>query len=171
MSEADAYFEQVYAQSWRRVLRYIVTKTNACTDVEDLMQEVYRKFYIRLQKRGGQDLKEPEAYLMTLAKRELSAHYRGRKAAAQPDELPEDAADPGPPVEEAVLQRLDTAAVWRVAQQEPLLSYKAFILFYGFDLPIAQIAKELTLSEQAVKSRLCRTRARVRAALEKGAIR
>lgn len=45
------------------------------------------------------------------------------------------------------------------------MTIKAFLLYYGFDQPIAEIAQSLSLSETAVKSRLHRARAYVRSRL------
>jgi DNA-directed RNA polymerase specialized sigma24 family protein len=44
-----------------------------------------------------------------------------------------------------------------------LLSYQTFVLYYGFDQSVRQIADALGISEDAVKARLYRTRERIRA--------
>ena len=56
-----------------------------------------------------------------------------------------------------------TPTVWQIVKQEPLLSYQTFVLYYGFDQSVRQIAGALHVSEDAVKARLYRTRERIRA--------
>ena len=63
----------------------------------------------------------------------------------------------------ALLDQLQAAEVWSIVRTEPLLSYQAFVLYYGFDKSVRQIAHTLSISEDAVKSRLYRTRERIRA--------
>ena len=57
----------------------------------------------------------------------------------------------------------EAAAVWQIVKNEPLLSYQAFVLYYGFDQSVRETAAALAISEDAVKARLYRTRERIRA--------
>ena len=52
--------------------------------------------------------------------------------------------------------------VWDEIASAPAESYKAFVLYYYLDMTVADIARELNLSESAVKSRIHRLRASVR---------
>ena len=58
---------------------------------------------------------------------------------------------------------MDAAQIWSIVKEEPLLSYQAFALYYGYDQSVRQIAHALSISEDAVKARLYRTRERIRA--------
>ena len=77
------------------------------------------------------------------------------------DQLPDEGVEP----EDIVLDREGERALWELIKTEPLLSYQAFTLYYGFSVPTDEIARELGLSEDAVRKRLSRTRARLRAYL------
>ena len=57
--------------------------------------------------------------------------------------------------------------VWGEIASAPAESYKAFVLYYYLDMTVADIARELNLSESAVKSRIHRLRASVRQKLAK----
>ena len=57
--------------------------------------------------------------------------------------------------------------VWDEIASAPAECYKAFVLYYYLDMTVADIARELNLSESAVKSRLHRLRASVRQKLAK----
>ena len=67
-----------------------------------------------------------------------------------------------PTVEELTLSREQMREIWSIVKSEPLASYQAFTLYYGFSVPTDEIAKELNLSEDAVRKRLSRTRNRIR---------
>lgn len=153
-------FNRVYDATRDALLRWLVPRIRSADDVEDVMQESYRKLYRRMTKRGVDD---PEKYLFGIAKKELSKHYR-RRAEVQQSESPLSDALPDnePSPEEIAIGHERTREIWALVKAEPLLSYQAFTLYYGFSLPTSEIAKELGLSEDAVRRRLSRTRARIR---------
>lgn len=154
-------FNRVYDTTRDALLRWLVPRVRSSADVEDLMQDVYRKLYRQMVRRGG--VREPEKYLFGIAKKELARFYRC-KALVTVSEAPlSDALPDGEPTPEDWAVFRDRAdEVWRIVQQEPLPSYQAFTLYYGFSVPTEQIASELGLSEDAVRRRLSRTRARIR---------
>ncbi len=166
--EQHSYFNRIYEETHRDILRWIVIKTNRANDVEDLLQEVYRSFYARLLRHGARDILDAKRYLIAIAKKELARFYRNKSArreneCAFDDAVTEDA-------EQALDERFFTAEaarrVWALVRQEPLLSYKAFTLYYGFSMRIAEIAAALGVTEAAVKQRLMRTRNHIRAELK-----
>ncbi|MDO4572361.1 MAG: RNA polymerase sigma factor [Clostridia bacterium] len=162
MTESDAYFEAVYDRTYTELLRYVVIKTNRADGVEDILQTVYQRFYLRIRRKGYADIEQPKAFLIDLAKKELWRQKRRRETQAveiaRAAELPDPAA-----LDVLAENRLLAREVWSVVQSEPLLSYKCFVLYYGFDMPVCAIAEKLSIGEEAVKSRLFRTRGRVRA--------
>ena len=107
-----------------------------------------------------------EKYVFGIAKKELARFYR-HKALVQETEapIPEQMPAEGPEPEDIVLDREREREIWALIKAEPLLSYQAFTLYYGFSVPTSDIAKQLGLSEDAVRKRLSRTRARLRALL------
>lgn len=165
--EQNKRFERVYAETRDDLLRYLMLRTNAHPDAEDLFQEIYRRFYQRLSN-GVLPILEPRRYLFAIAKKVLARHYRStanRKAIEQP--IPEETNVPSfdEPIEAHLLREEKKEAVWRILQNEPELSRRAFILFYGYDRSQAEIAEALGVSEEAVRQRLYRTRQRIRAML------
>ncbi len=164
-------FDRIYAETRDPILRYIIAHTPRAADVEDIFQEVYRSLYIRLQRRGP-SIREPLPYLYAAARKELARFTRKnaqRTVAEAP--LDERIADDGPAPDEQFFQRADIDEIWALVQNEPLQSYQAFTLFYGFSVPIREIAAQLGISEDAVKQRLSRTRKRIREALtEQGSV-
>ena len=157
-------FNRVYDATRDALLRWLIPRVRSGADVEDLMQEIYKRLYRKMS--GGFGVREPEKYVFGIAKKELAKFYRHKavkEAYEAPlfDQLPEDGIEP----EDVVLDREGERALWELIKTEPLLSYQAFTLYYGFSVPTDEIAKELGLSEDAVRKRLSRTRARLRAYL------
>lgn len=156
-------FNRVYDATRDALLRWLVPRIRSSADVEDLMQEVYRKLYRKL---CGHGIREPEKYVFGIAKKELARFYRNRAAvqameAPLSDEISEEGREP----EDIVLDREGERELWALIRTEPLLSYQAFTLYYGFSVPTDEIARELGLTEDAIRKRLSRTRARLRTLL------
>ncbi len=162
--EQNDRFDRIYADTNEELLRYLTIKTGGSPETEDLLQEVYAQFYQRMI-RGILPVLDPKRYLFVSAKKALSRFYwrQGRKRETE-QPLPED--DIGPadetPIEEHLLLEEQRDAVWTLVQQEPPMSYRAFVLYYGCGLSQKEIAKILGQNEQAVKQRLARTRAKIR---------
>ena len=156
-------FNRVYDATRDALLRWLIPRVRSVADVEDLMQEIYKRLY---RKMSGFGVREPEKYVFGIAKKELAKYYR-RRADVQTHEAPltDQLSEEGEEPEDVVLDRESERTLWELIKTEPLLSYQAFTLYYGFSVPTDEIAKELHLSEDAVRKRLSRTRARLRAQL------
>lgn len=157
-------FDRIYDATRDALLRWLLPRIRSSADVEDLMQEIYRKLFLQLERRSV--MREPEKYLFGIAKHELARFYR-RRAVVQNYEAPlsETLSDGEPSPEALALDRDRMREVWALVKTEPLKSYQAFALYYGFSVPTDEIATELGLSEDAVRKRLSRTRARIRTLL------
>ena len=162
-------FDRVYGETRDDLLRYLMLRTNGASEAEDLFQEVYRRFYLRLT-RGVLPILDPRRYLFSVAKKVLAGYYRSaakRTAAEEP--MPEDAepvSEDGP-IDQRLLREERMAEVWALLEREPELNRRIFLLFYGCDRTQKEIASSLGLSEEAVRQRLYRTRGRIRAMLER----
>ena len=161
MESRDAYFDEVYRQHAADVKRFVVVRIRSVSDMEDIVQEVWKRFYERTALLRPQ---EPYRYLIKIAKGELYHRYRNQSRRNEREEpLTETIPDMQAPFEPALLDRMEAASVWQIVKREPLLSYQTFVLYYGFDQSLRQIAGALHISEDAVKARLYRTRERIRA--------
>lgn len=161
------YFNDVYDATYSDMLRYALVKARCAEDVEDLLQNTYAKFFRRIRQHGHADIGNARAFLVTLLHKELARYYRfhaGRSEAELRQDLPP-AAAVQPAAETLGVTALTLSEVWDCVRSMPPLSQKVFLLYYGLDQPIAQIAQALSLSETAVKSRLHRARAFVRVRL------
>ena len=161
MESRDAYFDEVYRDYAARLKRFLVVRIRSVSDMEDLYQEVWKRFYERTAMLRPE---EPFRYLIKIAKGELYKRYRSNSKKNEREEpLDETVSVPQAPFEPVLLDQMDAAEVWQIVKNEPLLSYQTFALYYGFDQSVREIASSLGISEDAVKARLYRTRERIRA--------
>ena len=168
--EQNERFDRIYGETRDDLLRYLMLRTNAAPEAEDLFQEVYRRLWRRMT-HGALPILDPRRYLFSVAKKLLAGYYRNaeqRRAAEQP--MPEDfdAVSDDEPIDERLLQKERTDEIWRLLKSEPELNQRAFMLYYGYDRSQMEIAEALGVSEEAVRQRLYRTRERIRAMLENG---
>ena len=166
--EQNEQFDQIYSETRDDLLRYLMLRTNAAPEAEDLFQEVYRRFYARLT-RSVLPILDPRRYLFSVAKKVLAGYYRiaaKRKEMEQP--LPEDfdLMSEDEPIDERLLREERADEVWRLLGREPDLNRRIFLLFYGCDRSQKEIAESLGITEEAVRQRLYRTRGRIRDLLE-----
>ena len=166
--EQNERFDQIYSETRDDLLRYLMLRTNAAPEAEDLFQEVYRRFYARLA-RSVLPILDPRRYLFSVAKKVLAGYYRTaakRKETEQP--LPEDfdLLSEDEPLDERLLQEERVDEIWRLLEGEPEVNRRVFLLFYGCDRSQKEIAESLGITEEAVRQRLYRTRGKIRTMLE-----
>jgi RNA polymerase sigma factor (sigma-70 family) len=167
---AETYFNRIYRDTYADILKYVIIKTSNADQVEDILQNIYKNFYTRVSNKGYGDIKIPQAFLMQLAKKELSRHFKrsAKKKERETDLVEyEDLVDADEiPFEQIVDNQDALKAVCGIVGQMPLLTYKSFVLFYYYDMSVAAIAANLTINENNVKTRLWRARNAVRKGLK-----
>ncbi len=159
------YFDRVYEKTYVSLLRYAIVHLSDPLDAEDALQNVYTQFFRRIEARGHADILSPLAFLMKLLKREIIRSYAERSA-HETSELADDVAAEPLSFEDEAETRVMAEHVWDAAKTLPPENYRVFLLYYGFEHSVAEIARELRLGEEAVKSRLFRSRNAVRRQLK-----
>ena len=164
------YFDRIYETTYRPLLRYAIVHLSDPTDAEDALQNVYLDFYRRIQRYGHLDVLFPKAFLMKMLKREIMEHYaeREKHAMRSLDDVPEDRLKDDIVFEDGVLDRALAQDILAEAKKLPRETYQVFVLYYGYELTISEIAKELGMGAEAVKSRLFRGRNAIRRHLTAG---
>ena len=154
-----SYFEQVYEKTHRSLIRYAIVHLDDPTDAEDVLQNVYVDFYRRVERYGHFDILSSEAFLIRMLKHEIIENYkeRERRRLRFVDEIREDRI-PAEPFEDVVMDRALAEEILRNAKALPKEMYRTFVLYYGYEMSVSEIAVELGVSREAVKSRLLRAR-------------
>ena len=159
MKMDKSYFEKVYEQTHRSLIKYAIVHLDDPTDAEDALQNVYIDFYRRITQYGHIDILSPEAFLIKMLKREIIQNYRERERRRLRfvDEIREDRI-PEESFEDVVMDRALAEEILKQAKLLPKEMYRTFVLYYGYEMSVSEIAKQLNVSNEAVKSRLLRAR-------------
>ena len=164
MSNQRSYFDEVYQSVYRDLLRYAIIHMDRPADAEDALQSVFTAFYRRISRYGHLDILVPKAYLIRMLRREIS-HMQEKQQKETPSDSPENETaypDPEIPIEDLALDRSMTETIMNTAQTLPAESYRTFVLYYGYGLTTAEIARELNVGRDTVKVRLFRARNAIR---------
>ena len=68
-------FNEIYDQTYDKVLRYVISKCGNTNDIADIVQETYLELYQTIVKRGAAYIKNPGAFVLQLAKAKVYKHY------------------------------------------------------------------------------------------------
>lgn len=160
----QSYFDRVYETTYRPLLKYAIIHLSDPTDAEDALQNVYLSFYRRIERYGHLDVLFPKAFLLKMLKREIIERYaeREKHAVRLLEDVPEDRLRDDLFFEDGVLDRALAREILAEAKKLPRETYRIFVLYYGYELTISEISKELGMGAEAVKSRLFRGRNAIR---------
>ena len=158
------YFDRIYESTYRPLLRYAIVHLSDPTDAEDALQNVYLSFYRRIERYGHLDVLFPKAFLLKMLKREIIQRYaeREKHAVRLLEDVPEERLRDDWVFEDDVLDRALAEDILAEAKRLPRDTYRIFVLYYGYEMTISKIAKELGMGAEAVKSRLFRGRNAIR---------
>ena len=161
------YFDRVYETTYRPLLKYAIIHLSDPTDAEDALQNVYLAFCRRIERYGHLDVLLPKAFLLKMLKREIIEQYaeREKHAVHLLEDVPEERLRDDWVFEDGVLDRALAEDILAEAKRLPRETYRIFVLYYGYELTVSKIAKELGMGAEAVKSRLFRGRKAIRAYL------
>ena len=158
------YFDRVYETTYRPLLRYAIVHLSDPRDAEDAVQNVYLAFYRRIERYGHLDVLFPKAFLLKMLRREIITAYaeREKRNLRSLEEVPEERLKDDLTFEEVVLDRALARDILTEAKRLPRETYRVFVLYYGSEMTVSEIAKELSMGTEAVKSRLFRGRNAIR---------
>ena len=158
------YFDRVYETTYRPLLKYAILHLSDPTDAEDALQNVYLDFYRRVERYGHLDVLFPKAFLLKMLKREIIECYaeREKRSLRSLEDVSEERLKDDVTFEDGVLDRALAQDILAQARKLPRETYRVFVLYYGYELSISEISKELNMGQEAVKSRLFRGRNAIR---------
>ncbi|HYF65641.1 MAG TPA: sigma-70 family RNA polymerase sigma factor [Herpetosiphonaceae bacterium] len=160
-----AAFEAVYQRYHRQIFRYAIALCGGCAgDAEDITAETFlRAWSGRARFAGSQE--QALGWLLAIARHTLVDRRRLEKVERVSDALDDDLADLGRPLEEIVLRHADLQAVLAAVHTLPLSQREIFILRYVMDWKVKDIARQLSISENAASVALHRAMKHLRSIL------
>lgn len=168
-SEIDNYFNNAYQQTFGAVSRYVASHAARFQDAEDIIQNVYTRFYKRLVDKGFADIESAEAFLINIAKFECRTFLSGfikrrdnvknmsefseEESAALDAELSRDE----PLLEEIMENKILAKQIFDDIAKSDETTGRIFYLYFVCDMKLDEIAKELGVGLSTVKNKLYRT--------------
>ena len=145
-------FEKLYITYSPDVYRFANWLAGNQRDAEDITAETFARAWMNRANIRTETLK---AYLFTIARNTYLESLRKQRPL---DELNEAHPDSRPPPEKTVEVRDALDEVRQALLALPEVDRSAFVMRVQYDLPYAEIARVLELSESAVKVKVHRTR-------------
>jgi len=154
-------FEAIYKDTYNDVLKFVIFKCHNLDDVNDIVQETYIELFKMMNK---QDIEDAKSYIIGIAKNKLKKHYSVINkiktifiSSSIDDEEISNIAQSNFNLENHVFTKITKEEIWHYLRNKNPLIAKIFYLYYGEDITIKEIAKELKLNESTVKNHLYRT--------------
>ncbi len=163
-------FEQIYNKTYKNVLKYIISHCNKLDDVNDIIQDTYTEFYKKLKKNKNFILENEQSFIIGISKNVLKRYYRFKYQDIKnivDIENEKIEIESNVDIELQFITKENVNKVWEMIKRKDIRIVKIFYLHYGLDIKIIDIAKELNLSESAVKNYIYRTIKELKNNLEK----
>lgn len=149
-------FTAIYHATFPQISKFVHFKVADLEDAQEIVQNVYLDFYKYICK-NDKLLDNVSAYLMSMAKNELTRYYKTRSETPvvlneEDNPIFEQIADEQD-LELEVLNSLSTQEIWTIIETLPALDKQILIAHYRFDLPFSEIARSLNMPGSTVRSR------------------
>lgn len=167
--DIDSYFDAVYAETIGPVSRFVVSHAARFQDTEDIVQNIYTRFYKRISEKGYRDIESTEAFLINIAKFECRSVFAGFKRRKERDVILSDIDEEQTAAIEAEMSRdqklLEDIMTDKILAKQifdDIMSGdetvgRIFYLHFVCDMKLEEVANRLDLKLSTVKTKLYRT--------------
>lgn len=168
-NDIDSYFDTVYAETFDSVSRFVVSHAARFQDAEDIVQNVYTRFYKRLTDKGFDDIENAEAFVINIAKFECKSFFSGfikrkekvlnmsdfdeEQSASLEAELSRDQKR----LEDVMTDKILAKQIFDDIMADDETVGKIFYMHFVCDMKLDEIADKLDLKLSTVKTKLYRT--------------
>ena len=168
-SDIDRYFDSVYTETFSSVSRFVVSHAARFQDSEDIIQNVYTRFYKRISEKGFEDIESAEAFVINIAKFACRSFFSGFKkqkdrvmnmsgfseeeSAALEAEMSRDQQS----LEDVMSDKILAKQIFDDIIKSDETVGKIFYLHFVCDMKLDEVARQLGLNLSTVKTKLYRT--------------
>lgn len=164
----EVYFNKVYSETIRSLRKFVISKSGKLSDTDDILQNVYTKFFRRIKQKGWTDIDNAEAFLINTAKLECRNSFSVIKKdgvtssfAEYTDEqmsiIEADMSKQQPALEDVLCNGMLAKQIFDDINESDPQTGKIFYLHFVMDMKLSEVAEELGMSLSKVKSKLYRT--------------
>ena len=168
-------FNEIYDKTYHQCVVYVISKCNHTSVIPDIIQETYIALYGILKDKGIDYLKDPEAYVIRIAKSKIYQHYSLKekvkriiplfdinKENEEYNHADTDIEQYENEIEITLENKELLSDIWSFLQTKPQKVQKVFYLFYYAELTIPEIAQLLHLNQSTIKNYIYRTTHEIR---------
>lgn len=152
------HFESIYRKYFGQISKFVIFKVPQISDAEDVVSNVFTKFYIQVKKTNI-EIDNIEAYLIQIAKNELSKYYKSKSKSILIDDDWEDKIDVVAAdfdLEESVFNKFDVERIEKALNKLTPLDQRIITAKIKFDMSFKEISDQLKVKENSVKTRYYR---------------
>lgn len=167
--DIDSYFDTVYADTLDSVTRFVVSHAARFQDAEDIVQNIYTRFYKRISEKGFADIQNAEAFVINIAKFECRTFFSGfmkrkervsvmsdyseEESAALEAEMSRDSKN----LDDAIHDKILAKQIFDDIMRSDETVGQIFYLHFVCDMKLDEVADRLGLKLSTVKTKLYRT--------------
>lgn len=164
----EEYFNRIYDETCKSVSRFVVSKCGNMDDAEDIIQNVYARFFKRISEKGHEDIESPEAFLINIAKFECRTYFSGRKKNDRVSSFSDyteeemvaiesEMSKSQPRLEDVISNKIVAKQIFDDIMKTDELTGQIFYLHFACDMKLEDVAKALDVKLSTVKNKLYRT--------------
>ena len=158
--DLDSYFDAVYAETFNSVSKFVVSHAARFQDSEDIIQNVYTRFYKRISEKGFADIESAEAFLINIAKFECRSVFSGFMRRKERDVILSEIDEEQSAAFEAEMSRdqklLEDVMADKILAKQ-IFDDIIFYLHFVCDMKLEEVANRLDMRLSTVKTKLYRT--------------
>ncbi len=154
-------FEQIYGETYKNVLQYVISKCGNINDVEDIIQETYLEIYKVLKER--KIILKHEAFAIAVAKKKIIKYINEKKKVNNISIFQENEEkefiidlDSGINIEIEYINKDNIDVIWKYIKATDSNTAKIFYLHFIKEKTFKEISEELNIKEATIKSKLYR---------------
>jgi RNA polymerase sigma-70 factor (ECF subfamily) len=165
--ELDYYFNTVYSETVAAISRFVIKKCGNILDVEDILQNIYARFFRRISRKGHADIESAEAFLINIAKFECKNYFGGMRRNSsvssftefsdeQMYEIEAEMSRNSKQLEDVLCNEMLARQIFEDIAAYDELTGKIFYLHFVCDKKLDEVAIELDVKLSTVKNKLYR---------------
>lgn len=164
----ETYFNTVYDKTINSLTRFVISKCGNILDAEDILQNIYTRFYQRILKKGYTDIENAEAFLISIAKFECKSYYGTQKRHSVIDSFSDytdeqmvmienEMSKTQKNLEDVLCDQMLAREIFDDIANTDEVTGKIFYLYFVCNMKLNDVADELGMNLSAVKNKLYRT--------------
>ena len=167
-------FEEIYKNTYKQTLKFIIVKCNSIDDINDIIQDTYIELLKIIKKKQPLEIDNLNSYILGIANNIIKRHYYKKKKenivyyySKDENDIELEIKDDFD-LEQDIITKENVSQVWEYLKNKNIEVTKIFYLYFALGLKISDISKELEMTESNVKNKIYRTLKELKKYIQKG---